>query len=142
MTAVRIHYRDDGTAGVRFAYDPQLVDLIKSTVDRIDREYDPDTKTWTIHDAEAIATLLDALRRAGHSVRATGTPSEERRPPPRQPCSASVSTWADTTFTAVGPSRCKAVFRALANVLHPDRPDTGSRELFEQLDAARRKATQ
>lgn len=141
MAEVRVCYRENGTIGVRFAYNPDLVAMIKDEVAGIDREYDPNTKTWTIADVEVLDPFLAALAAAGHRVRASGVRREKsRQPPPRQPRAASAATWADTLLATVGPTRRKAVFKALTSVLHPDRPDTGDRDLFEQLETARRKA--
>jgi hypothetical protein len=61
-----------------------------------------------------------------------------RDPPPRRPPPRATSTdWCGPLFSAVGPDRREAVFKALVRVLHPDNAKTGDTKLMQDLNAAR-----
>lgn len=126
MSTVRFHL-DGGHCTVSFAYDPELVALMK-TVPTYARTWSPSTKRWHL-DTEFANELADTLRRLGHHVIGLdpGSPS----------CSpqSDASEWAYQLFRRVGPTRQRAAFRALSRVLHPDTP-TGDKQLQQELNDA------
>lgn len=63
---------------VVFAYDPDLVELIKQTVPAYAREWKPSTKEWTVDDMHA-HRLAAAMRSWGVTVLGI------EEPPPQQP---------------------------------------------------------
>lgn len=131
MTTIHITRDPLGfNATVRFAYNADLVDLIKFTVPAGARSWDPAAKAWTV-DAPFADILTPRFRALGHHVEDHGRPNP---PPPRRP--APPTTWAEQLLTAVGPTRQEAVFRALTRVLHPDTA-TGDTALMQQLNNAR-----
>lgn len=141
VTTVQVCHRDNGTIGVRFPYNREVVDLLKGTVPARARSWDPNASVWTLTADTWLPDLVAALEAAGHRVVTVGEPRQKRQKPTQRTRTAEIG-WADAVFSAVGPTRHKAVFRALTSVLHPDRPDTGDRALFEALESARRKAGQ
>jgi HepA-related protein (HARP) len=125
MATVRI-IRDltTDTARVSFGYDPGAVSIIKS-ITSTSRSYDPTTKVWTVAGS-VVDDLVWMLTQDGHKVHVTVTGH-----PPQTSAG-----WADALFTAVGPDRVDAVYRALTKVLHPDNA-TGDHDLQQQLNVAR-----
>lgn len=131
-----------GEAFVRFDYNPDLVELIKSTIPGRFRRWDPARKVWTVTGGLA-GEFARTARSRGHVVNDTHFTSGHRQrqapppppPPPRAPRAATTD-WAGSLLDAVGPERQEAVFRALVRVLHPD-TSTGSTELMQQLNRAR-----
>lgn len=127
VTITDIGYRHE----VRFPYDPNAVELVKTAVPPHARDWNPAERCWLVDDYYVDA-LAKALRRNGHRVRrADGTPP----PPPRQ----EPTPWAAALFAAVGTERHDTVFRALSRVLHPDTP-TGDTALMHDLLEAREAA--
>lgn len=133
---------------VRFRYNAELVELLKTVIDWRERTWDAVSRCWYV-DHDAVDYLIDAMRAEGVTVRligadgrpitdtgsaGTGTAGD---PPPAwaQP------SWAETLLTVVGPDRRDAVFRALSKVLHPD-TETGNNELMRELIVARELVTE
>jgi hypothetical protein len=120
MTAVTFSRRD-GYYGIRFDYSRAIVELIKRTVPKHARSWNPHTKEWSV-DAEWAGRLAEAMRDFGCTT--TGLQTI---------CAG----WADGLFRRVGPSRVPAVHRALTKVLHPDNQETGCPQLQRELNDAR-----
>jgi hypothetical protein len=111
---------------VRFRYDPDLVDLIKTIVPSYARSWRPADRSWTL-DIDWTAQLIAAIRAAGHTVITDDDqhpPSDHRR-----------QGWANGLFDRVGPSRAPACYRALSRVLHPDTAG-GDTQLQQELNQA------
>jgi hypothetical protein len=121
-TAVRFDRRGSQYA-VMFAYDPNLVALVK-TVPVSARSWKPESKVWLV-DGSHVAQLARSMRELGYLV----TGLVEPRPAPR-------TDWAQLLFQRVGHQRAEPVFRALTKVLHPD-TDTGDTALQRELNNAR-----
>ncbi len=115
--------------GVRFRYDPALVELLKTAVPSYARSWDPSLKQWQIQAGHA-ERLASALRATGHQV--IGLDPD---PPPRTTTGTDTARWAKILFRRVGPSRREPVFRALTRVLHPD--VGGDTALMRELNDAR-----
>jgi hypothetical protein len=116
---------------VRFAYNPDVVGLLKTTVPAFARTWDSSAKRWTV-DLDYAGLLASVLRRAGHQVIGLEPP----KPPPRTD-SADPARWATVLLRRVGPARREPVFRALTRILHPDNQQTGDTQLQRELNAAR-----
>ena len=134
MSTVLFERRGDGDAIVRFAYDPELIDLLKAAVPARSRSWDPQLRQWTVR-AELVEHFATVLRATGHTV--VGV---EPDPPPRT--GAGTDQWARTLLRRVGPTRREPVFRALTRVLHPDNADTGDTTLQRELNLAREQLTE
>jgi hypothetical protein len=119
---------------VGFVYDPAVVALLKSTVPAYARSWTAARKEWAVENSWA-DVLAAALRAAGHTVVGIEKRQRQRRAP-RDPEPAQ---WAWILFQRVGPSRRRAVYRALAKVLHPDTP-TGDTALQRELNDAHARA--
>jgi hypothetical protein len=130
-----IHDLTTDTARVSFGYDPGAVAIIKS-ITSTSRSYDPTTKVWTV-TGSVVDGLVWMLTQDGHKVHVTVT---DHTPQTTQAAYSSAG-WADALFTAVGPDRIDAVYRALTRVLHPDNA-TGDPDLQQQLNVARDHHTQ
>ena len=129
MSSVRfMRFRD--TYRISFAYDPELVEWIKS-IPRQNRTYEADTKTWIV-DRKYAEGFASDLRAAGHTV--LGLEQHTQSPPP--PRRDVTVTWADTLM-----SRCNSeelrekCYRALAKCLHDDLGGDG--RLMQELNDAR-----
>ncbi len=120
---------------VTFRYDPEVVDLIKSTVPAHSRTWDAARKAWTVDEMWAPA-LVGALKLSGHTVSGYST-GNSHTPPPRQNKGGE---WASAVFVRVGPERATAVYRALSRCLHPDTP-SGDKQLQQELNDAHDAAT-
>jgi len=118
-----------GGARVSFAYDPDLVSVIK-TLHSAHRRWNATTKTWWVATA-AINELTEILEAGGYTVISTMRSRSSSPPPPRSPR----DTWADLLLDAVGQERVEPVHRALSRVLHPD--VGGDTALMQALNAAR-----
>jgi hypothetical protein len=116
---------------VRFRYDPDLVELLKTAVPSGARDWNPATKEWTIRAGHA-EQLASALRSTGHKVLGLDPPRSD--PPPRAD-GPDTAQWARDLLTRVGPSHRDPVFRALTKVLHPD--VGGDHRLMQDLNRAR-----
>lgn len=127
MTAIRFERRSADDYTVRFPYDREVVELVK-TVPRWARTWNAVTKQWTV-DSLYVPELADELRALGHTI--VGIGGEKKRNNDTDAPGA----WAHMLFTAVGPSRAGAVHRALTKVLHPDTA-TGDTALQQQLNDA------
>jgi hypothetical protein len=122
---------------VRFRYDPDLVELLKTAVPGHARDWNPATKTWTV-DVGHAEPLASALRATGHKVLGLDAPRTD--PPPRADGSApDTAQWARILFRRVGPNHRDPVFRALTKVLHPD--VGGDHSLMQELNQAREQLT-
>ncbi len=130
MSTVIFTRQGDGY-GVRFRYDPALVELLKTAVPSYARSWDPSLKQWQVQATHA-RQLASALRRTGHQV--IGCDADD--PPPRTTTGTDPSQWAHILFRRVGPTRREPVFRALTRIFHPDLP-TGDGRLQQELNAAR-----
>ena len=131
MTAVVFTDRGDGWYSVVFDYDPDLVDLIKTTVPaRGGRSWHPRTREWRVH-AAYVGSLARAIRALGHTVIGL-----DRQQSPKQKPADDPASWARALFTHVGPARAMAVYHALTKVLHPDNAKTGDTQLQQQLNRA------
>lgn len=126
------------TAGfwaLRFAYDPVMVEGIKTAVPPEFRSWNPQERYWTI----LARTYVDAILSAAHAI---GYVVEDRTPPrPRQQQQRQQprpqprgTTWADALLADLDPELQKKVVRALARVLHPDLG--GDARLMQQLNDA------
>jgi hypothetical protein len=123
MTAVVFEHHGAAYT-VRFPYNADVVELIKTVVPSYARTWHPAVKTWAV-DATYAHQLAATLRRLGHTVVGIDEPSRD----------VSCQGWAQHLFRAVGPSRSTAVYRALSRCLHPDTP-TGDTTLQRELNAA------
>jgi hypothetical protein len=110
---------------LRFAYDPNLVALVK-TVPAYARSWRPTGKVGLVDRfyAEQLARDMAAL---GYLV--TGLEPQKRE-------SDDSANWARALFCRVGPARARPVFRALSRALHPDNAATGVAQLQLELNAA------
>jgi hypothetical protein len=109
---------------VRFAYDPQLVALIKGAVPASMRSYDPVLRQWTVN-VTYVHKLADSMRELGCTVVGLDPPLQTGR-----------DSWAQQLLDQVGIDRIQAVYRALTRVLHPDNQVTGDGRLQQQLNDA------
>jgi hypothetical protein len=128
---------------VSFAYNPELVELIKS-LPRYDRTWLPDVKCWRI-SMGVKDSCAGLFTHAGHTVMLDGAAWT----PPKQQDHHQQGQWNRgqssrstgnifTTFIQALPSRYRApVWKALWKVLHPD--VGGDTQLAQQLNAARPK---
>jgi hypothetical protein len=121
---VAMENRTDGRTSVRFGWNQDVIDALKSSIPWQDREWDTTSKTWFIKTqfAEGLAQRLRAL---GHTV----TVVDKRSTPKSQPAAE----WVTALFQAVGPDRAQPVYKALVKVLHPDNPSTGDTQLTQAL---------
>jgi hypothetical protein len=126
MTAAVRFERHGDQYVLRFAYDPNLVALVK-TVPAYARLWRPTGKVWYVDRfyAEQLARDMAAL---GYIV--TGLE------PPRCRCDDDPAAWARALLRRVGPARAGPVFRTLSRVLHPDNAATGDAQLQLELNAA------
>jgi len=130
MSEVYFTRQPDGAAyTLRFAYSPELVALIKTTVPHYARRWRPDDKAWVVH-VEFAQILANALTRQGHTVVEVDGPGPHRT----DTDDADAGAWARLLFARVGPQRADAVYRALSKCLHPD--VGGDTELQRELNAA------
>ena len=113
---------------VQFAFDRQVVELIKQTVPSSCRTWSQARRRWFV-DAAWAPMLAAELRRRGHTV--VGL-EEHRR---ERVTHHDGRGWADSLFAAVGPGRATAVYRSLSRILHPD-VATGDTTLQHQLNVA------
>jgi hypothetical protein len=120
-----------GDARVSFAYDPDVVSVVKSLPSR-SRSWDAESRVWWV-DSWHIDQLVDLLESEGYRVVVTGATRKASAPPPR---TAPAENWADALMQAVGSARVDPVHRALVRVLHPD-VATGDTALMQQLNGAR-----
>ena len=119
---------------VRFAYDPRLVDLIK-TVPRYYRSWNPTLRQWRVSVVYA-RTLANSMRQLGCTVVGLDQHERERAdPPPHSHGRTPRHNTFDLLFERVGHHRAEPVFRALTRVLHPD--VGGDTELMKELNNAR-----
>jgi len=125
MTAVRFERRGFNYA-VGFAYNPAVVELLKTTVPYYARTWSPNRREWEV-DLTWAESLAAALRAAGHTVVGLDAPRPRPNPDSAQ--------WARLLFNRVGPGRTAAVYRALSKCLHPDTP-TGDTTLQRELNDA------
>ena len=117
---------------VQFAFDRQVVELIKQTVPSSCRTWSQARRRWFV-DATWAPMLAAELRRRGHTVVGLEEQRRERRDQRAQHHDG--RGWADSLFTAVGPERAAPVYRALSKVLNPD-VATGDTTLQRQLNDA------
>ena len=59
-TVVRFERWDEHWFSLRFAYDPRLVEMVK-TVPPKARDYDDDTRTWFVRDNHVVALACDMV---------------------------------------------------------------------------------
>jgi hypothetical protein len=117
---------------VTFAYDADLVELIKQTVPSYARTWERSRKEWTV-DVSHAHRLAAAMRCFGVTVLGI----EEPPPPPRQPGHRGGATsWAQVLFDNLGPDRALPAYRALTKLLHPDNQASGNTALQQQLNDA------
>lgn len=118
----------------RFRYDPDIVDLVKTSVPGSARSWDPSTKQWLV-DADWVRPLADTLRHCGHTVIGLDPP----KPPPTNSHANSHNDhdWALGVFKRIGPNRSDAAYRLLSRLVHPD--VGGSDAMMQELNAARRE---
>jgi hypothetical protein len=122
---------------VRFQYNADLVELLKTAVPSHARDWNPATKEWTIRATHA-EQLASALRATGHKVLGLDPPRTD--PPPRANNSTpDTAQWAKLLFRRIGPNHRDPVFRALTKVLHPD--VGGDHSLMQELNQAREQLT-
>ena len=133
MSTVLFERRGDGDAIVRFAYDPELVDLLKAAVPARSRSWDPQLRQWTVR-AELVEHFASVLRATGHQVIGLEPPAAGTR--------TGTDQWARLLLHRVGPTRREPVFRALSRVLHPDNAATGDTTLQRELNLAREQLTE
>jgi hypothetical protein len=126
MTTAAFRRRSDYYT-VRFSYDPDLIELLKTTVPRWVRSWDPTTKEWTVA-AEFGRTPEWVIAHAGHRTVGLDEPR----------AAVDRAGWAEALLDAVGPTRHEPVFRALTKVLHPDTP-IGVGRLQQELNDARER---
>ncbi|MGL5910108.1 MAG: hypothetical protein ACRCZP_08905 [Phycicoccus sp.] len=125
---VRITIPESATnARVSFAYDPAVVELVKTYHGS---RWNPTDKVWTV-PLRHIPSLAADLEGWGWDVIHT-RPGRAAAPPPS---AAAPVNWAAELFAAVGPQRADTVYRALSRILHPD--TGGDTRLMQQLNAAR-----
>lgn len=111
MTAVRFASRGYDTT-VQFAYNPAVVDLLKSTVPGYARKWVAERKHWEI-DNVWVESLAAALQAAGHTVAGAGQRQQTRR-------QAETTLWATALFSRLTVEMRQPVYRALSRCLHPD----------------------
>jgi hypothetical protein len=127
VAAVIVFRFCDGAYRVRFSYDPDLVELLKTTVPAWARSWDPGAKEWAVR-VEFGRTLASAIGAAGHQAVGLKEPR----------AGVDGAGWGDVLLDAVGPTRHQPVFRALTKILHPDAA-TGDGRLQQQLSDARER---
>jgi hypothetical protein len=120
-----VQFTDLGwTHTVRFAYDPQLVALIKGVAPASMRSYDPTLKQWTVN-VTYVHELADSMRELGHTVVGLDPPLRPGR-----------DSWAQQQLDQAGMACAHAVYWALVQVLRLDTGSTVDARLTQQLDAA------
>jgi hypothetical protein len=125
MTAVRFERRDTITA-VTFAYDPTVVDTIKSTVPAFLRSWNPVRREWRILEPVYAAELARVLRGAGYTIVGLDPPHPTGR--------SDSAGWARSVFARVGPARAPLAYKLLSRVCHPDHG--GDHQLQLELNQA------
>jgi hypothetical protein len=118
---------DDVLTSVRFSWNQDVIDELKSSIPWQDRSWDKSAGAWFVKTrfAEGLATRLRGM---GHTVTV-----EDKRPAPEPPKSVATAAWVSALFDAVGPDRAQPVYKALVRVLHPDNPTTGDTGLAQAL---------
>lgn len=118
--------RHDATLAVQFDYDHRVIALLRVIPGSC---WHPHHGAWAVpaHQLGLLAALFAGWPTTWYGITpptvcGTHTVVQE----------ASAPSWAASLFTAVGPARADAVFRALARVLHPDTP-TGDIALMREL---------
>jgi hypothetical protein len=131
MSTLFVHRTFTLDAEVRFGYDANLVDLLKTVVPPRSRKWHASTKTWAV-GGRYVDRFVAAARLAGHQVIDDGAGRQQKTR------TASAGTprddWATALFAAVGPAHHERVFKALVKVLHPDAG--GDTELMQTLNRA------
>jgi hypothetical protein len=125
MTAIRFT-RNGYSFAVTFAYNPAVVELLKSTVPYYARSWSPDRREWEV-DTTWVESLAAALGAAGHTIIGLE--------PPRPRATTESAQWARLLFNRVGPSRTAAVYRAQSKCLPPDTPTGDTTQQRELNDA-------
>ncbi len=108
-------------------YSRVFVYKVKALIDPFDREYDPETRTWTVFEP-----YVDTALGLARTVFNVSVDDRRLRPSP-----ARKITWAMAMFAVLPVEHHEAVYRALAKVLHPDRG--GSTQAMQQLTIAYRE---
>ncbi|MDN5929508.1 MAG: hypothetical protein L0I24_00320 [Pseudonocardia sp.] len=124
-----------GHVRVTFAYDPALVEALKSVVPASYRSWSPSARAWSIA-LHCVRHLTAYLIQAGHPIVDLRTRGGATTPPRRPAPAPPAVEWAEALLDAVGPDRVEAVHRALTRVLHPDAA-TGDTQLQQALNVAR-----
>jgi hypothetical protein len=125
MSTVMFTPRGDGYAG-RFAFNREIIDVVKLAVPSTYRRWDPTRKQWSV-DRGWARPLADALRRSGHTVIGL-EPADTNG-------DGDAADWARGVFKGVGPGRTDIVYRMLRRALHPD--TGGDHRLMQELNVAR-----
>lgn len=136
MTAVRFVEKPDGWTTINFAYDPELVSMVKELSPGV-RKYDPPTKTWLVLDEHA-PRLAEQMEATGHQLLGAEDPAV---PPPRRATQGvaeffgvddeqstfDARTAAADVIAALPGQHVHRVFRAMAQQLYPDAYPKGKR---------------
>lgn len=114
-------HQKDGTADIRFRYDPIFIDRLKLEVPGYERSYDPDSKTWTIHRTYVDRVLYMMRERFGH-VEVYGKPvtfnfSQQHV---NDGCQCDSAHRTLKVCQDAPPEVVKAAYRALSKANHPD----------------------
>ena len=126
MTAVRFQRRGDAHA-VTFAYNPEVVELLKASVPSFIRSWNPDRREWLILEPVYATQFAATLRRLGHTIIGLDDP-------PNRHHGTDPAGWARSVFQRVGPRRAPLAYRLLSRLCHPDHG--GDHQLQVELNAA------
>lgn len=137
MTQRTIAYESDGGGyHVKFAYDPDLVAIIK-TIPSSQRSWDPDAKLWWVHKF-SFAGLRRTVDQSlpGTIWVNTGEPEDDPppKPPPRPRPAANLEAAFSDLFRLLPTPLVKPVKVALLHAVHPDHG--GDHETTIALNAA------
>lgn len=119
MGTAYVTERADGSIKIRFPFNQWIIDQIKLHVPSIDREYDPQTKSWTVDQdyARLVIGFLDNVFTDVQIIREKTQREQQTTPPspPRGP-------YADLHLLPTAPPELVTVaYRCLAKLYHPDR---------------------
>jgi hypothetical protein len=127
MTAIRFQRRGD-THAVTFAYNPDVVELLKATVPSFLRSWNPDRREWLILEPVYATQLADTLRRLGHTIIGIDDPPVQRQH------ATDPAGWARAVFQRIGPGRAPLAYKLLSRLCHPDHG--GDHQLQVELNQA------
>ena len=117
----------DGTATLRFTYHWALIEDLKRAVPAFGRQWNPETKTWTVAAPWAELALGLMRRHLGHvTVEEAASPPGPLRPTDRLYAALHLLPSAPAVLV-------DAAYRSLTKVHHPDRVPRAERERAHRI---------